>query len=245
MPIIIPQSTHQRFIFPYVEHSTSYRYVHYNPELTKFRLTMKSLDSFFVSLHKVTAYEFTHLAKVQSALLYAFLPLVIILLVFGILLGLNYKGNTEPFMVRLSLGFIFGASGLFFLWVIFILIRAKVMKDALKRRIQSVITETALSFAQAKVKWVMPNLDFPYWLELWIDDGAGFPDYTVNITSPSTGAPPNEKVSAVQCNISMSNQNLLTVPDMVDGKLMSPRREDTVMSSGGEVPNNRIDLIVR
>jgi len=119
------------------------------------------------------------------------------------------------------------------------------MKDALKRRIQSVITETALSFAQAKVKWVMPNLDFPYWLELWIDDGAGFPDYTVNITSPSTGAPPNEKVSAVQCNISMSNQNLLTVPDMVDGKLMSPRREDTVMSSGGEVPNNRIDLIVR
>ncbi len=121
MPIVIPESTDQRFVFPYLNLSKSFRYAHYRPEVTKFRLTMKSMDSFFVSLHKVTAYEFTQISRNQKMMGCAILPLLVVLIIFAVLLAINYKGNTDPFIVRFSLGMIFSACGIFFIFLFYIL----------------------------------------------------------------------------------------------------------------------------
>ena len=67
------------------------------------------------------------------------------------------------------------------------------------------------------MKWILPQLDFPHWLELWIDQGAGLPDYSVNIISPAT-ALPSPSASAFLVNKNFPNEH-----DLGDAsKLMPP-----------------------
>jgi len=216
MPIVIPESTDQRFVFPYVDLSKSFRYAHYKPEVTKFRLTMKSLDSFFVSLHKVTAHELTQISRFQKMMGCALLPLAVFLIIFGVLLGINYDGTTDAFITRFSLGIIFSACGVFFVFLIYSLIRVFLLKRTVKTRILSLINETRTSFARARVKWVFPKLDFPYWLELYIDQGAGLPDHMLGIPSPAT-AIPSPSASAFLVNRNMPNEH-----DLVDTSKFIP-----------------------
>ena len=185
--IRIPESNFKRLIFPYTDLSNSYQFSHYTPKLTKNQLPVALLQNFFTEVHRHTATDFNSIKKAQKFAFYGFPFLLAILITFCIVIGLAYGGIVTSPMVKVSLGIIVGSCGLFIILTLAGYFQAKNIQKDIKDKIDDLIRKSSKKFAQTNTRWIIANTDFPYWLELWLDQN----------NSPSKSSPDNYSSSGM------------------------------------------------
>ena len=169
MPVNIPESTATRIIFPYTEVSNSFDFSHYDPSFTNKRLTKPSVETFFVIVHNQTAVHFSRIIKFKKLLFYTYHLLVVILAVFFTLFGISYHKDAKSDKVWIFMGVIVGVSFLFLTLTLFVNFKISNLKLTLKDRINDLIRESTKIYSKTNVKWILPDIEFPDWIELWIE----------------------------------------------------------------------------
>lgn len=215
-----------RIIFPYVELSKSFSYSNFVTPANKHQFLSSEIEKFFVSLHKDTASQFGQIGFLQSVVVMTYPVLVLILIVFGVLLGTTYDDSLNPFTVKFSLAMIIAVSALYCLLAVMVTIKLRKLKKTLMETIENMIQTANDRFVKRGIRWNLPSSDFPHWLELWIPHTERKQDQlSPNLLSPGTGLTNQKDMKSSLTNLDRPASPALSVSQGESTNLLGEKWE--------------------